>query len=158
MKGKLLTLLGFLYVSYAIATAHQALARFEAADPVNVIAGEVHKRQFQGTPSNRRPMDFVDEETYVGIRGEYRVVLWEKNNCHWCTKFKRNELPTLREADVKVEIKTYGKDKPEEGQKPVRLFPTIRVYRGNILVKEFVGYTDADEILKVVKYRTVLLK
>ena len=57
--------------------------------------------------------------------------------------------------------KKYGlvwEDKPEEGQKAVKYFPTIRVYRKNILVKEFVGYTKAEDILKVVKYRTVLLR
>jgi hypothetical protein len=103
-------------------------------------------------------MDFVNEEVYVGIKGEYRIVVWAKEGCYWCDKFERIELPKLKKSGTTVEIKWYGKDKPEEGQKPVKLFPTIRVYRKTILVKEFTGYTKADDILKVIKYRVVLLR
>lgn len=103
-------------------------------------------------------MAFVNEETFVTIRGEYRIVIWRRDGCYWCDKFERRELPKLEQSGTKIEIKQAGEDEPEEGQKPVKLTPTIRVYRGKILVKEFVGYTKAEDILKIIKYRVVLLK
>lgn len=158
MKGKTLTLLGFLYVCYAVLTAYAALDRLEASYPPRTVTGQVHKRGLQQVDRDRRPMDLVNEEAFVGIRDEYRIIVWEKEGCHWCEKFSKRELPKLKQAGTRVTIKWHGKDKPEEGQEAVRYFPTIRVYRKNILVKEFVGYTKAEDILKVVKYRVVLLR
>lgn len=103
-------------------------------------------------------MDFVNEKTFADIRGRYTIVIWKKDECYWCDKFEKREVPKLKKSGTTLEVKWHGKDEPEEGQAKVRYFPTIRVYNGKILVKEFKGYTKAEEILKHVKNKVVLLR
>lgn len=155
---RLLTVLGFLYVSYALITAYSALARIEAhASPV--ICGEdVVKRGYSEDDRPRSPLDLVNEETFVTITDEYKIVLWVSDDCVPCHKFRENELGKLKKAGTYVQVRNADEEEPEKGQKEVVSVPTIRVYRGKILVKEFVGYTSATDIMKVVKHRTVLLK
>lgn len=155
---RLLTVLGFLYVSYAILTAYSALARIEATHQTCTYAADVPERGFPLRTSDRSPMDLVDEETFITIRDEYKIVLWVSKDCVPCHKFREHELGKLKKSGTYVQIKDTDEEEPEKGQKEVVSVPTIRVYRGKILVKEFVGYTSADDIMKVVKYRTVLLK
>ena len=158
MKGKLITLLGFIYVTYALATAYAALDRIETTPPPSAISGEAQPRGHHEVHQSWRPMDFVDQETFADVRGRYRIVIWKKSGCYWCDKFEKREVPKLKKSGTPLETKWYGEDKPEEGQAKVKYFPTIRIYNGKILVKEFRGYTKADEILKHVKQRVILLK
>lgn len=157
LRNKIITTLGFLYVAYAILTAYSALGRFEETHTPNTFAGQVQPRDLKQVSGNHQPMDLVDEETFVSVRGQYRVIIWHTDSCIWCERFEKYELPKLEKEGTAIEIKGPT-DKPEKGQKKVKIYPTIRVYRGKILIKEFEGYTDADKILNAMRYRVVLLR
>lgn len=158
MKGKLLTILGFIYVTYALATAYAALDRIQTSSPQGTVTQEAQPRGYHEVYQSRGPMDLVDEKTFADVTDRYRIIIWKKSRCYWCDKFEKREVPKLKKSGTPIETKWYGKDEPEEGQAKVKRFPTVRIYSGKILVKEFRGYTKADEILKHIKQRVILLK
>jgi hypothetical protein len=100
-------------------------------------------------------MDFIDSPTYANVKGEYRVEVWVGPRCHWCTKWKNKELPKLQKKNVKVQIRDGSKEKRP---RDVKKYPTIKVYRRSKCIKTFHGYTKAEDILKNVKTRVVLLR
>lgn len=102
-------------------------------------------------------MDYVDTPTYANVKGEYRIEVWVRSRprCHWCDKWKSKELPKLKKAQVTVKIRDGSKEKRP---KDVRMYPTIKVYRRTKCIKTFTGYTKAEEILKHVRTRVVLLR
>ena len=103
-------------------------------------------------------MDYVDTPTYANIKGEYRVEVWIGQRCHWCAKWKARELPKLKRAGVKVEIKETWRIPRSQWPKDLRKFPCIKVYRRKISIKTYNGYEKAETILENVKHRVVLMR
>lgn len=148
------TIIGFLYVTYAILTAYAALDRLQANPPEDPALWH-DAREVQPTPRDWQPMDFVDTPTYANVKEEYRIEAWTIPGCHWCDKWKRKELPKLKKAGVIVKIRDATKEKKP---KDVRSFPTFKVYRRTKCIKTYVGYTKSENLQEQVKVRVVLLR
>lgn len=150
------TIIGFLYVSFAILTAYAALDRLKASPEEHILYG-ADAREVQPTPRDWQPMDYVDTPTYANVKGEYRVEVWVRTGppCHWCIKWKRKELPKLKKAQVAVKIRDGSLEEPP---KDLKTYPTIKVYRRSKCIRTFNGYTKAEKILEEVKTRVVLLR
>ena len=101
-------------------------------------------------------MDFIDTPTYANVKEEYRVEVWVRTSprCHWCDKWKKRELPKLK-GKVKVVIRDASKEKRP---KDITMYPSVKIYRRTKCIKTHKGYTKAEEILKQVKTRVVLLR
>lgn len=102
-------------------------------------------------------MDFIDTPTYANVKGEYTIEVWVRTvpRCHWCDKWKKRELPKLKKKGVAVKIRDASREKKP---KDVRMYPTVKVYRRTKCIKTLHGYQKAEEIMKHVKTRVVLLQ
>jgi len=157
MRHRLITMAGFAYVTYAILTAYTALASIEAAHPNGPDTWAQPKGLAQ-VDRAWQPMDYIDTPTYANVKNEYRVEVWVGQRCHWCDKFKRRELPKLKKAGVRVEVKETWKVPRSERPKDLRVVPMIKVYRRSKCIKTFHGYEKAETILTHVKHRVVLMR
>lgn len=76
--------------------------------------------------------------------GRYTVIIWSRDYCPACVKYKKQEKPKLEKHGYKVEVR----EAPES-----ETVPTITLYYNNVILHSEVYWT-ADDIEKFVENRS----
>ena len=154
MKARLFTIFGFLYVIFAFTTAYSALAPTETS-VTNCSTSRVEVERLERTLFNSEPLDFVDETVNIDVSKEYSIDIWVGNDCRYCEKFKKTELPKLKKAGIRYKILNTSKIRPP---KDLKYIPTFKVYRGDKLMKTYVGYVKAETLIRFITKPVPLIK
>ena len=138
---RLFTILGCLYVIFALTTAHVAMAPTQAS--LTRDAGPwVHADKTELVVLNNQRLPGLADE--ANGRERYKVVVWTIPGCSPCKRFKTEEVPALVSAGVEVEIINASVIKPDDSK--IRSFPTIIVYHdGKEIAREQI--TTAKKLL-----------
>lgn len=150
---QLLQLAGVLYVAFALATAHSALAPFKKPTQTSVNSRSVLESRSDLVRDNQR-LDFTYTETAEIDKSKYTVEVWTASWCGPCKRYKRFEVPKLEKLEFTVIIKDIDQEKPP---KEVKKIPTVRIYyKGEYLTQN--TYWQAKDINKYVENRVSLKK
>lgn len=154
MKARLFTIFGFLYVIFAFTTAYSALAPTETS-VTNCSTSRVEVERLERAIFNSESVDFVDETVNIDVSKEFFIRIWVSDNCRYCEKFKKTELPKLKKAGIGYTILNASKIRPP---KDIKYTPTFKVYRRDKLLKTYVGYVKAETLINLVKAPVPLIK
>lgn len=136
MRGRIISVLGGLYIAFALLTAYSAL---------DTSTESVQRNSDQRVQLDEAQSLIRDNQRLVIPNKEaFEIQVWTSRSCAPCQRFKKNEVPKLLEAELNVAIHDVNLKKPP---KLVRFLPTIIVYKDGSVVKVFVGYTTAESIM-----------
>jgi len=151
MKWRILSCCGVLYVCFSILTAYEALGRFQAG----LDKDRVSRVEYQGVPradGYSQPLDHFDATT-VDVSDEYFIEIWSSTTCEPCERFLERELPRLQKTGLRYKVFNIEMFPQPDG---LKVTPTIKIYRGSILVKQFDGMTTLEKILEHIKTKVEL--
>lgn len=138
---RFIELSGFLYVVFALLIAYQSLAPFEATaekDTQDCVAAPSHPIFYF------EQLDYSDTETFN--KELFTIEVWTASWCGACQKYKKIEVPKLKEMGLNVIIKDVDEEKAPEDIKKI---PTVRLYyRDSLLISKV--YWRADDIIECI--------
>lgn len=144
---------GWVYVAYALLSAYVALDTLQAADPGYVTKRSYHET-FTSLDGFGKRVDQPDEGTVVDISTEYFIEIWVTDDCQYCDQFEERELPKIKKAGVRYKVFNTAMFPPPDEMKSA---PCIRVFRQDMLIKQFNGFVKADKVLELLVTKARLL-
>jgi len=153
MKSRLINVFAAIYICFAILAAHSSLVADQAAT-ASCADHQACVVTSSGVVLDNQRLPATYEDSYWDIiipvkpikptKDDYTIVLWTSEYCSACVKYKKNELPALRELGYRVIIKDYHED-VEERPEEVNTLPTLQLnYKGKPV--KFEVYWKARDI------------